>query len=70
MLALTSVAADQTGRGAVMGVFQSAASIARVIAPLVGGLLYDQWIGAPFLLAAGLMLAVVAVARDLPERAG
>jgi predicted MFS family arabinose efflux permease len=70
MLALTSVAAATGARGEVMGAFQSAASIARVVAPLVGGFLYDWWFGAPFLLAAALVLAVVGLARALPERAG
>ena len=70
MLALTSVAAATGARGEVMGAFQSAASIARVVAPLAGGFLYDWWFGAPFLLAAALVLAVVGLARALPERAG
>jgi MFS family permease len=70
MLALTSIAAAQEARGAVMGAFQSAASIARVVAPIAGGFLYDAWFGAPFLLAAALVLGVVGLARALPARAG
>lgn len=68
LMGLVSVAASPSERGAVMGIFQSAASLARVVAPVVGGLLYDAWFGGPFLAAAALMLVVAALAFRMPAR--
>ena len=42
MMALVAGAADPQQRGAVMGTFQSASSLARVVGPLVAGFLYDH----------------------------
>jgi MFS family permease len=68
-MSLTSLAAGDGERGAVMGAFQSSASLARVAGPLAAGALYDLSIAAPFLLA-GVLAALVALqARALPEGA-
>ncbi len=40
---LTSKGAEASQRGAVMGVFHSAGSLARVMGPPTAGLLYDHW---------------------------
>ena len=44
-----------------MGTFQSSASLARVVGPLVAGAFYDVWPASPFLLGAVLMAGVVAL---------
>jgi MFS family permease len=68
LLSLASLAAPAGERGAVMGAFQAAASLARVIGPLAAGVLYDRAQGTPFLLAGALVLGVVGLGRGLPER--
>ncbi len=64
---LASLAARPEARGEVLGAFQSSASLARVIGPSVGGLLYDVSIPVPFWLAGGLLLGVALSARSLPR---
>lgn len=69
LLSLVSVAADPRRRGAAMGTFQSAGSLARVVGPVAAGWLYDREVAAPFWLASGLLVAVALMARALPRRA-
>lgn len=66
LMSLASVVAPADQRGRVLGVFQSAGSLARVVGPVTAGLLYDAWVPGPFVLAAGLLAAVAWVARRLP----
>lgn len=54
MMSLVSQEADEGSRGIVMGVFQSCASAARVVGPLIAGALYDQGQAFPYWLAAVL----------------
>ena len=68
LMSLVSKAAPASQRGAAMGAFQSAASLARVFGPFAAGWLYDRRAGAPFLLAAGLAAGLSLLARTLPER--
>lgn len=68
LMSMTSVAAAATERGAVMGAFQGAASLARVVGPLAAGLLYDRVTAAPFWLACALLVATAAIAHALPGR--
>jgi MFS family permease len=68
LMSLASLAAPPARRGGVMGVFQSAASLARVIGPLAAGVLYDRAVEAPFLLAGVLLLVVALLGRGLPGR--
>ena len=62
--------APEHRRGAVLGVTQSAGSLARVIGPLLGGVLFEHaGIPAPYLagagfVALGLVLVTVAVQRE------
>jgi MFS family permease len=58
LLSLTSsVSADPSETGKVMGVLQSFASLARIIGPALGGLLFrDVAIEAPFWIAGALLL--------------
>lgn len=56
LMSLVSKKAEPHQRGAIMGSFQSAASLARVLGPLMAGYLYDQSAPFPFLFASGLML--------------
>ncbi len=65
LLGLVSVAAAPAARGLVMGAFQSSASLARVLGPLVAGALYDLDAASPYLLAGALMLPVFAIATTL-----
>jgi DHA1 family tetracycline resistance protein-like MFS transporter len=68
LMSLASMAGAASQRGAVMGTFQSAASLARVFGPAAAGVLYDSSSDAPFLLAAGLAVLVGVLARGLPDR--
>jgi DHA1 family tetracycline resistance protein-like MFS transporter len=69
MLSLISSASDADNRGSVLGIFQSSASLARVIGPTVAGILYDRFFGIPFMCAATVMLAVFIVATGLTVKA-
>lgn len=66
LMSLVSVTADAAQRGAVMGRFQSAASLARIFGPALAGVLYDAEVFAPFLLAGALMAVVVVLSLGLP----
>ena len=56
LMSLVSQSAPHSERGAVMGVYQSAGSLARVLGPPAAGYLYDHHgIESPFIGAAGLM---------------
>jgi predicted MFS family arabinose efflux permease len=71
MMSLISQRADEASRGIVMGVFQSCASAARVIGPLIAGALYDQSQAFPYWLAAVLtaLAALTAIRIRDPLRA-
>jgi multidrug resistance protein len=69
LLALASQAARPEERGAAMGAFQSAASLARVIGPAFGGALYDLALPYPFWLAAGLLVVLALASGSLPRGA-
>jgi DHA1 family tetracycline resistance protein-like MFS transporter len=69
LMSLTSLAAAPEARGAVMGTFQSSASLARVAGPVAAGWLYDLSLPAPFWLAGALLVGVALVARGLPTAA-
>lgn len=57
---LVSKGAEEHERGAILGVYQSAGSLARIIGPLIAGILYDHLsIGAPFF-AGGLLISIIA----------
>jgi multidrug resistance protein len=67
LLSLASQAARPEERGAVMGVFQSSASLARVFGPALGGVLYNLALPYPFWLASALLVAVALGSRRLPS---
>jgi len=69
LLSLASQAARPEQRGAVMGAFQSSASLARVLGPALGGLLYAVAVPYPFWLASALLVGVAAAAGALPRGA-
>jgi predicted MFS family arabinose efflux permease len=69
LLSLASQAARPEQRGAVMGVFQSSASLARVFGPALGGVLYGIALPYPFWLASALLVGVALCARGLPRGA-
>ena len=66
ILGLVSMTAAPAERGSVMGTFQSSASLARVVGPVIAGLLYDLWQPSPFLLAAVVLAVVFGVSAGLP----
>lgn len=71
LMGLASMNATSSSRGMVMGVFQSSASAARVVGPVLAGALYDLGDGLPFWMAAALVStsAVIALGiRDHPLR--
>jgi DHA1 family tetracycline resistance protein-like MFS transporter len=60
--------ADETDRGAVMGLSQSAAALGRVAGPLGAGALFDAFSpAAPFIAAALLILGALFVALGEPR---
>jgi MFS family permease len=69
LLSLASQAARPEQRGAVMGAFQSSASLARVLGPALGGMLYAVALPYPFWLASALLVGVAAAAGALPRGA-
>ena len=54
MSSMISMRGEASGRGELMGVFQSSAALARIFGPLIAGLLYDLWSPSPFFLAGTL----------------
>jgi DHA1 family tetracycline resistance protein-like MFS transporter len=68
MLSMASSYATPATRGAVMGTFASRASLARALGPVAAGYLFDRSVGAPFWLAAGLLLVALAICVRLPAR--
>ena len=64
---VVSLAARPAQLGLVMGAFQSSASLARVVGPSLGGVLYDAARPAPFWLASVLLIGVALAARSLPR---
>jgi DHA1 family tetracycline resistance protein-like MFS transporter len=68
MMSLISQSADAASRGIVMGVFQSCASAARVVGPLVAGALYDQDQAYPYWLAGGLLVIAALTALRIHDR--
>jgi MFS family permease len=67
LLSLVSMTAEPSGRGSVMGTFQSSASLARVLGPTAAGALYAFYQGGPFVLAAILMFGACLLAIRLPK---
>ncbi len=65
MLSLVAAAAHARNRGAVMGMYQSSASLGRVIGPSVAGLLYDRFFGIPFWFGAVLLIIGVILTAGL-----
>ena len=70
MLSMASSFATPATRGAVMGMFASRASLARALGPAAAGYLFDRSVGAPFWLAAGLLLVALTLCIPLPARVG
>jgi predicted MFS family arabinose efflux permease len=68
MMSLISQIADVGSRGIVMGVFQSCASAARVVGPLVAGALYDMDQAFPYWLAAALLVIATLTAIQIRDR--
>lgn len=66
MMGLIANAAPAQRRGAVMGSFQSSASLARVLGPFAAGFLYDWLRPAPFVAGGAAMLIVLGIALALP----
>jgi DHA1 family tetracycline resistance protein-like MFS transporter len=66
---LISRVAGADERGGVMGVSQSASSLARIVGPALAGAVFGVWgRNAPYYVGALLMAAVVAMALRLPRR--
>ena len=63
--ALISKQAEQGRQGATLGLSQSASSLARTIAPPIGGLLWDVNHTWPYLFGAGLFVGLGTFARKL-----
>ena len=59
LLSLVSRSVNPRQTGAVMGTYQSSASLARVLGPAVAGLLYDRSMAFPFYFASLLLTGIV-----------
>lgn len=73
LLGMISIASRDDEQGEVMGSSQSAASLGRILGPMVGGWLYTHMgMGSPFMLAGILtvlgMLGAFAIYRQLPDQ--
>ncbi|MDX1953581.1 MAG: MFS transporter [Verrucomicrobiota bacterium] len=58
---LISILTPAAEQGSTLGVTQSAGSLARIIAPVIGGLLFDLKPEMPYLMCAGICVAVGAI---------
>lgn len=47
------------GQGVSLGLFQSFGSLGRMLGPIVGGALYDLWIGLPYVGGAGILVLII-----------
>jgi DHA1 family tetracycline resistance protein-like MFS transporter len=66
---LVSREAGTTERGGILGVNQSGQSLARILGPLIAGLVYSvAGSAAPYYIGAMIMAGVVAMAAKLPHR--
>ncbi len=65
MLSLVSKVTRPQTRGAIMGTFQSAASLGRVIGPTLAGLFYVYYIPLPFVIASLLMVTVTLISLTI-----
>jgi len=68
MMSLVSQSASEASRGIVMGVFQSCASAARVVGPLIAGALYDLDQDYPYWLAGALLVIATLTAIHIHDR--
>jgi MFS transporter, DHA1 family, tetracycline resistance protein len=60
--------AKPTERGEIMGIGQSASSLARVFGPSVAGFFFDHWgPNAPYYVSAAVMASMVVIALRLPR---
>ena len=69
MMTLVSLSANESSRGIVLGVFQSSASAARVVGPVLAGALYDLESGLPFWAAALLVATAGLIALRVQDAA-
>jgi MFS family permease len=69
MMSLVSLASDEGSRGLVMGVFQSTASAARIVGPVLAGWLYDRAQPLPYWTAGLLTALALGLAWPLVRRA-
>ncbi len=69
LASLVSLTSDPQTQGATMGLFQSAGSLARIIAPVIGGLLFDNInMHAPFYTACVIaFITAIFAAHNLKE---
>jgi len=68
MMSLVSQSANEASRGIVMGAFQSCASAARVVGPLIAGALYDLDQDYPYWLAGALLVIATLTAIHIQDR--
>ena len=67
LMTLVSFQTTDESRGSVMSTFQSAASLARVVGPLLAGHAFDLFEGAPFFIAAAACVVVFALSLGFPD---
>jgi DHA1 family tetracycline resistance protein-like MFS transporter len=68
---LISLSAGKTSQGQVLGVSQSAASLARILGPAFAGVVFEiAGADGPYVVGAAIMICVLALALKLPKRHG
>lgn len=67
LLSIVSKYAPAQLRGGVMGVFQSSASLARVVGPITAGILYDLNLPLPYYFATSLLALVFLLTTTLTQ---
>ncbi len=65
MLSIVSKGGESTERGGIMGTYQSAASLARVVAPALAGFMYDRHHWLPFAVGGILVLVTGVLGRSI-----
>lgn len=67
--ALVAAATDLRAQGKVLGLYQAAGAMARIVGPLIGGVAYGLGASLPFFIGAGLLAlaAMIAVALTAPH---
>ena len=63
--AMVATLVDGRAQGRVLGLYQAAGSLARILGPLIGGAAYAAGLAVPFLIGSGLLAVALLIAATL-----